>query len=144
MGSPIALILVCWLRKQAAIVVFLESFGSVTPDLSGRRERGDRLFAVLDSIVVRFFGRISYSFYLLHMIGLSLAVRTVPPSSILYFVFGVDYTARWLGYRGALSKSRLSRLDGDLTSTILLAQASILAALVARKSGTNPRPRPKH
>ncbi|TMK36300.1 MAG: hypothetical protein E6G70_31560 [Alphaproteobacteria bacterium] len=101
MGSPIALILVCWLRKQAAIVVFLESFGSVTPDLSGRRERGDRLFAVLDSIVVRFFGRISYSFYLLHMIGLSLAVRTVPPSSILYFVFGVAYTApmAWLSWR---------------------------------------------
>jgi hypothetical protein len=32
---------------------------------------------------------LSYSFYLLHMIGLSLVTRTVPPSSILYFVFAV-------------------------------------------------------
>ena len=138
------LVLVCWLRKQAAIVVFLESFGSVTPDLSGRRERGDRLFAVLDSIVVRFFGRISYSFYLLHLIGLSLAVRTVPPLQFCTLCLELPTRHRWLGYRGVLSKSRLSRLDGDLTSTILLAQATILTALVTRKSGTNPRPRPKH
>ena len=27
--------------------------------------------------VVRFYGRVSYSFYLLHMIGVSLAVRTI-------------------------------------------------------------------
>ena len=97
----LALILVCWLRKQTAIVVFLESFGSATLIFLVAANSGDRLFAVLDSIVVRFFGRISYSFYLLHMIGLSLAVRTVPPSSILYFVFGVAYTApmAWLSWR---------------------------------------------
>lgn len=140
----LALILVCWLRKQTAIVVFLESFGSATLILLVAANSGDRLFAVLDSIVVRFFGRISYSFYLLHLIGLSLAVRTVPPLQFCTLCLELPTRHRWLGYRGVLSKSRLSRLDGDLTSTILLAQATILTALVTRKSGTNPRPRPKH
>jgi exopolysaccharide production protein ExoZ len=100
-GLSVAVILVCWLRKQSGVVLFLESIGSGILIFLIAANSGDRLFAVLDSTVVRFFGRISYSFYLLHLIGLSLATRSVPSSSILYFVFGVAYTAplAWLAWR---------------------------------------------
>ena len=96
-----ALVVVCWLRKQTSIVLFLETIGSGTLIFLIAANSGHRLFAALDTAVVRFFGRISYSFYLLHPIGLSLARHTVPPSSILYFVFAVAYTApiAWLSWR---------------------------------------------
>ena len=97
----LALIVVCWLRKQTGIVLLLESIGAGLLIFLIAASGGDRLFAALDFTVVSFFGRISYSFYLLHPIGLWLAIRTVPPSSILFFVFGVAYTVplAWLSWR---------------------------------------------
>ena len=97
----LALIVVCWLRKQTGVVLLVESIGSGILIFLIATNGSDRFFAVLDSAVVRFFGRISYSFYLLHLIGLLLAIFTVPPSSILYFVLGVAYTAplAWLSWR---------------------------------------------
>ncbi len=97
----IALMLVCAFRKQTAIVVLLESLGSGSLIFLIVTWRTSRIFAVLDNAVVRFFGRISYSFYLLHVIGLSLAARTVPPSALPLFVLAVVYTApmAWLSWR---------------------------------------------
>jgi exopolysaccharide production protein ExoZ len=112
------LILICWFRKQTGIVLFLESIGSGILIFLIATNSSYRFFAVLDSAVISFFGRISYSFYLLHLIGLSLATRTIPPSSILYFVFGVAYTAplAWLSWR-LFEKPFVvlgRRLDGQL------------------------------
>jgi exopolysaccharide production protein ExoZ len=97
----LALILVCWLRKQTGIVLLLETIGAGILIFLIAISGSHRLFAALDSAAVRFFGRISYSFYLLHVIGLSLAIRTVPLSSIPLFVFGVAFTAplAWLSWR---------------------------------------------
>jgi peptidoglycan/LPS O-acetylase OafA/YrhL len=97
----IALILFCWLRKQTAVVLLLGSLGSAGLIFLIAANAGSRLFAVLDLSVIRFLGRISYSFYLLHLIGLTLATWTMPPSAILYFIFGVAYTIpmAWLSWR---------------------------------------------
>ena len=97
----LALILVCWLRKQTGIVILLESIGAGILIFLIAKSGDHRLFAALDFTAVRFFGSISYSFYLLHVIGLSLAIQTVPLSSIPLFVFGVAFTAplAWLSWR---------------------------------------------
>jgi peptidoglycan/LPS O-acetylase OafA/YrhL len=97
----IGLVLFCWLRKQTAPILFLESIGSAGLIFLVAANAGSRLFAVLDLSPIRFIGRISYSFYLLHLIGLTIATWTMPPSAILYFIFGVAYTIpmAWLSWR---------------------------------------------
>jgi peptidoglycan/LPS O-acetylase OafA/YrhL len=40
---------------------------------------GAALFKLLDARPVRFFGSISYSFYLLHLLGMSVAFRLLEP-----------------------------------------------------------------
>ena len=70
----------------------------------GAPQRG---FRFLDQPVISFYGRISYSFYLLHMIGLSIAVRICtidgwPMLSILLsIVLGVLLTTpmAWMSWR---------------------------------------------
>lgn len=69
------LFLHCGLQKQTAPIIFLEVCSSgllVALIAFGEPPRGLRW---LDQPVIGFYGRISYSFYLFHMIGLSLAVR---------------------------------------------------------------------
>ncbi len=97
----IALMLFCAFRKQTAIGISLECIGSGSLIFLIVTWKASRIFAALDHAVIRFFGRISYSFYLLHMIGLSIAVRIVPPSSFLLFAAAVACTApmAWLSWR---------------------------------------------
>ena len=126
----IAALLVCWLHKQTSIVLLLETIGAAVLIFLIAANPGHRLFAVLDSTVVRFFGRISYSFYLLHVIGLSLAIWTVPASSILYFVFAVAYTApmAWLSWRFVekpfVALGRRLRVSRPIPATIEAAATS--------------------
>jgi peptidoglycan/LPS O-acetylase OafA/YrhL len=40
------------------------------------------LFRILDTRLARFFGAISYSFYLLHLLGISFAIRLLHPSEL--------------------------------------------------------------
>jgi len=56
---------------------------------------------VRDLAPVRFVGRISYSFYLLHVIGLSLALRFEPQGTLALFVLGVLCTIplAWISWR---------------------------------------------
>ena len=69
------LFLYCGLQKQTAPTILLEACSSgllVALIAFGELQRG---FRWLDQPVIGFYGRISYSFYLFHMIGLSVAVR---------------------------------------------------------------------
>jgi peptidoglycan/LPS O-acetylase OafA/YrhL len=69
------LFLYCGLQKQTAPIILLEACSSgllVALIAFGELQRG---FRWLDQPVIGFYGRISYSFYLFHMIGLSVAVR---------------------------------------------------------------------
>lgn len=64
-------------------------------------EKHSRMFAVLDLKMVRFVGRISYSFYLLHLIGLGLAARWQNQPAISLFVCAVAMTIplAWTSWR---------------------------------------------
>lgn len=101
------LFLYCGLQKQTAPIILLEACSSgllVALIAFAEPQRGFRL---LDQPVIGFYGRISYSFYLFHMIGLSVAVRISaidgwPTLSILLsIVIGVLLTTpmAWISRR---------------------------------------------
>jgi peptidoglycan/LPS O-acetylase OafA/YrhL len=98
--GSIALLCFCGLRKQTAITILLECIGSgiLIFLIAGFDKEGP--FRLLDATLVRFYGRISFSFYLLHPIGLALSLATLPISayehkamaSLLVFLLAVAYT----------------------------------------------------
>jgi len=100
-AGAIALFICCGLRKQTAPVLWLESVSAGVLIFLIAVDRSARIFAGLDWGVARFFGRVSYSFYLLHPLGLALAERTAPRSAIALFLLAVAYTApaAWLSWR---------------------------------------------
>jgi peptidoglycan/LPS O-acetylase OafA/YrhL len=81
--AAIALFSFCASRKQTAPLIALECAGAAMLVLLVAFRPAVGLFRVLDLFIVRFFGRISYSFYLLHPIGIALALRCVEVSGPL-------------------------------------------------------------
>jgi peptidoglycan/LPS O-acetylase OafA/YrhL len=71
----------CGSRKQVAPLIALECLSSalVIALIAFRDSVG--LFRILDVPVVHFYGRISYSFYLLHLIGIGAATRIFDAAS---------------------------------------------------------------
>jgi peptidoglycan/LPS O-acetylase OafA/YrhL len=95
-------------RKQTAVTIALETLCASA--LICLAAFGPRTLAVLrpfDLDVVRFYGRISYSFYLLHVIGLAIAARLLPSdqqpvvhAAILFLTaFSITTPAAWLMWR---------------------------------------------
>lgn len=95
-------------RKQTAVTIAFETLCASA--LVCIAAFGPRKLAVLwpfDLDIARFYGRISYSFYLLHMIGLSIAARLLPfdqqpviRAATLFMVALVITTpAAWLMWR---------------------------------------------
>jgi len=105
--AALALICVAALRKQTAYTILAETISAtVLLVLVASTTRRTVLGALLDTEIIKFFGRISYSFFLLHMIGVGLAVRMLPvlPSLlyvILVFAIAVVVTTpiAWLFWR---------------------------------------------
>ena len=80
--AAFALFLFCALRKQNSILIMLEcTSASILIIMIAFR---DQIFAfrILDAPIVRFYGRISYSFYLLHPIGIAIAFRVLDTNSL--------------------------------------------------------------
>jgi peptidoglycan/LPS O-acetylase OafA/YrhL len=75
--AAIALLCFCGSQKQTAPIIALETLSSSLLVLLVAFRSSIGLFAVLDLRPVRFYGRISYSFYLLHPIGMLLAARLI-------------------------------------------------------------------
>ncbi len=96
-----AIILVCGLRKQTSLTILFESTASGGLIYLVAIGRHNKAFAFLDFAPVRFIGRISYSFYLLHPIGLSLAERSGASSALFLFALAVIFTTpmAWLSWR---------------------------------------------
>jgi len=107
-SAAFAVMFIVAIRKQTAVTIAFETLcASVLICLAAF---GPRTLAVLrpfDLDVIRFYGRISYSFYLLHMIGLAIAARLLPfdqqpvARAAILFLAGVLITtpAAWLMWR---------------------------------------------
>jgi peptidoglycan/LPS O-acetylase OafA/YrhL len=103
-----AIILFCWcgLKKQTSIFIALECFSSALLVALIAFRDSMNLFRILDAPIVRFYGRISYSFYLLHVIGIVVALRIAGTTS-LYTAMAVSGIAAiaittpmaWLSWR---------------------------------------------
>lgn len=70
-----AVLIYCGLQKQTGWTILLETMSSAWLIAQIAFTPRMKLFGFLDSALSSFYGRISYSFYLLHMIGLSVAIR---------------------------------------------------------------------
>jgi len=80
--AAFALFLFCALRKQNSILIMLEcTSASILIMMLAFSDR-IRPFRILDAPIVRFYGRISYSFYLLHPIGIAVAFRILDTNSL--------------------------------------------------------------
>jgi exopolysaccharide production protein ExoZ len=75
--GALAVLLFCGHRKQTAIMFLLEAASSAALVGLVAFESGSRLFRCLDIHWVEFYGKISYSFYLLHMIGIWVVIRVI-------------------------------------------------------------------
>ena len=73
----------CGTRKQPALVLLLECF-SVAWLVALIAWRPIAIFKPLDLGAIRFYGKISYSFYLLHVLGMVLAARLLALAEVSF------------------------------------------------------------
>jgi exopolysaccharide production protein ExoZ len=95
------LLLACGLHKQTSPTILVEAVAASMLVYLVATENHSRLFSALDLPPIRFVGRISYSFYLLHMIGLAVAIAVAPNSSFTQFLVAVLVTLplAWISWR---------------------------------------------
>jgi peptidoglycan/LPS O-acetylase OafA/YrhL len=79
--TSIALFCFCGSRTQSALVLLLECLSAATLIALIAWRPAMPLFKPLDFRPVRFYGQISYSFYLLHLIGITLTFRLTDPAA---------------------------------------------------------------
>jgi exopolysaccharide production protein ExoZ len=91
--AAVALFCFCGSKKQTAPIIMLECASSAFLVMTIAFRDSLNMFRILDATVVRSYGRISYSFYLLHPIGMAVAIRTIGTSSLPPFVGVVATTA---------------------------------------------------
>jgi exopolysaccharide production protein ExoZ len=72
----------CGIKKQTAPVLMLECLSAATVIALIAWRPAMSLFNPLDLSVIRFYGRVSYSFYLLHPLGMLLAFRAINPTTL--------------------------------------------------------------
>jgi peptidoglycan/LPS O-acetylase OafA/YrhL len=141
-SAGIALFCFCGSRKQTAPIIALECVSSAVLVLLIAFQPALGLFGTLDLFIIRFYGRISYSFYLLHPIGIVLALRSFEASGPLSLIaiaattvlaIAITTPMAWLSWRFvelpfvALGK----RLYGDQrprSSGVAASEAVLLAA----------------
>jgi peptidoglycan/LPS O-acetylase OafA/YrhL len=80
--SAIALFWFCGSRTQSALIILLECLSAATLIGLITWHPATSLFKPLDFALVRFYGRISYSFYLLHPLGILFAFRILAPLTL--------------------------------------------------------------
>src|SRR5689334_11094438 len=96
-----AIFVFCALRKQTAPLILMETLSSGLLILAIAGAPNSRIFGLLRLPPIRLLGQVSYSFYLLHPIGLALANRLSVDSWLPLFSFGLLFTLSmaWLSWR---------------------------------------------
>jgi|SRR5579871_3445916 len=96
-----AIFVFCALRKQTAPLILMETLSSGLLILAIAGAPSSSIFSVLRLPPIRLLGRVSYSFYLLHPIGLALANRLSGDSWLSLFSFGLLFTLpiAWVSWR---------------------------------------------
>jgi peptidoglycan/LPS O-acetylase OafA/YrhL len=72
----------CGVRTQSALILMLECLSAVTLVALIAWCPAMALFKPLDLGLIRFYGKISYSFYLLHPLGILFVLRTLDPVAL--------------------------------------------------------------
>jgi peptidoglycan/LPS O-acetylase OafA/YrhL len=80
---------VCGSRHQSGIVTMLECLAAAIFIVLLVWQPSAALFRPLDTGLARFFGAISYSLYLLHMLGISFAIRLLDPPGLYAHGMGI-------------------------------------------------------
>jgi peptidoglycan/LPS O-acetylase OafA/YrhL len=80
--AAMAVFCFCGTRTQSALILMLECLSAATLIVLIARYPAMSLFKPLDFAPVRFYGRISYSFYLLHPLGILFAFRMLDPLTL--------------------------------------------------------------
>jgi exopolysaccharide production protein ExoZ len=80
--AAIALFCFCGSKKQTAPIIMLDCASSATLVMTIAFRDSLNMFRILDTAIVRTYGRISYSFYLLHPIGMAVAIRAIGTNSL--------------------------------------------------------------
>jgi peptidoglycan/LPS O-acetylase OafA/YrhL len=83
--TAMALFCLCGTRTQSALILLLECWSAATLIVLVAQYPAMGLFKSLDFVSIRFYGRISYSFYLLHPLGIEFAFRIFKPLAINAF-----------------------------------------------------------
>jgi exopolysaccharide production protein ExoZ len=80
--AAVGVFVLCGASKQTAPIMAIECLSAsiLIMLIAGRQDLV--LFKPLDFTVVRFYGRISYSFYLLHPLGMLFAFRAINPTAL--------------------------------------------------------------
>jgi peptidoglycan/LPS O-acetylase OafA/YrhL len=79
--AAIAVFCFCGTKKQPALILMLECLCATTLITLVAWRPNMKLFKPLDLRLARFYGQISYSFYLLHPLGILVAFRIVDPTA---------------------------------------------------------------
>jgi peptidoglycan/LPS O-acetylase OafA/YrhL len=80
--AAMAVFCFCGTRTQSALIMMLECLSAATLIVLIAWYPAIKLFKPLDFAPVRFYGRISYSFYLLHPLGIAFAFRIFDPVAL--------------------------------------------------------------
>jgi peptidoglycan/LPS O-acetylase OafA/YrhL len=80
--AAVAVFWFCGSRHQSALIILLECVSAATLIGLIAWHPATSLFKPLDFAPVRFYGRISYSFYLLHPLGILFAFRILEPLTL--------------------------------------------------------------
>jgi exopolysaccharide production protein ExoZ len=90
--TAMAVFCFCGTRTQSALILMLECWSAATVIVLIAQHPAMGLFKPLDFTLIRFYGRISYSFYLLHPLGIEFAFRISNPLAINAFSVPLSIT----------------------------------------------------
>jgi len=90
--AAIAVFCFCGARTQSALILLLECWSAAMLIVLIAEHPAMGLFKPLDFALIRFYGRISYSFYLLHPLGIEFAFRIAKPLAINAFGLPLSIT----------------------------------------------------